>query len=66
MEEKNAVLTALKALGDKIIAVEEERDTHKFYREIAEEKVEVLQAENNKLNRMLADVHSYIERLEEK
>lgn len=65
MEEKNSVLAALKALGDKIIALEDERDTQKMYREIAENKVEVLQAENDKLNRKLADVQHYIERMEE-
>lgn len=64
MEEKNAVLAALKALGDKIIALEEERDTQKMFREIAENKVEVLEVENAKLNRMLTDVQTYIERME--
>lgn len=66
MEEKNAVLAALKALGDKIIALEEERDSQKLFREIAEDKLEVLQTENEKLNSMLADVQHYIERMEEK
>ena len=65
MEEKNSVLAALKALGDKIISLENERDTQQMYREIAESKLEVLQAENDKLNRMLADVQHYIERMEE-
>ncbi len=65
MEEKNAVLAALKALGDKIIALEEERDTQKMYREIAESKVAKLEAENDKLNRTLASVHSYMDRMEE-
>ena len=64
MEEKNAVLAALKALGDKIISLEDERDTQKMFREIAEEKVEVLQSENEKLNRMLAEVRAYVARLE--
>lgn len=66
MEEKNYVLATLKALGEKIIALEEERDTQKMWREIAENKVEVLQTENDKLNRMLADVHAYVDRMEEK
>lgn len=66
MEEKNSVLAVLKALGDKIIVLEEELDTQKMWREIAENKVEVLQTENDKLNRMLADVHAYADRLEEK
>lgn len=66
MEEKNAVLAALKALGDKIIALEEECDTQKLFREIAEDKAAKLEAENNKLNRMLADVQHYIERMEGK
>lgn len=66
MEEKNSVLAVLKALGDKIIALEEELDTQKMWREIAENKVEVLQTENNKLNNMLTDVHAYIDRMEEK
>ena len=65
MEEKNSVLAALKALGDKIISLEDERDTQRMYREIAESKLEVLQAENNKLNRTLADVQHYIEQMEE-
>lgn len=64
MEEKNAVLAALKALGDKIIALEEERDSQRMWREIAESKVEVLQAENDKLNRTLTDVQHYIEQME--
>lgn len=66
MEEKNAVLAALKALGDKIIALEEERDTQKLYREIAENTVKTLQAENEKLNHTVEDVHSYVARMEEK
>ena len=66
MEEKNAVLAALKALGDKIIALEEERDSQKLFREIAEDKVAKLEAENDKLNRLLANVHSYVERMEGK
>ena len=66
MDEKNAVLAALKALGDKIIALEEERDSQRLFREIAENKVEVLQVENDKLARKLADVHAYIERMEGK
>lgn len=66
MEEKNAVLAALKALGDKIIALEEECSAEKLYRELAENKVEALKAENEKLNRMLADVQHYIERMEGK
>lgn len=66
MEEKNAVLAALKALGEKIIALEEERDSQKLFRELAEDKVKALQAENDKMNRMLADVHAYIERMEGK
>ena len=66
MEEKNAVLTALKALGEKINSLEYERDTQKMYREIAENKLKVLQTENDRLNRMLADVQGYIERMEEK
>ena len=66
MEEKNAVLAALKALGEKIIALEEERDSQKLFRELAEDKVKVLQAENDKLNRMLADVQHFIERMEGK
>lgn len=65
MEEKNAVLAALKALGEKIIALEEERDSQKLFREIAEDKVAKLQVENDKLNRLLANVHSYVERMEE-
>lgn len=66
MEEKNAVLAALKALGDKIIALEEERDTQKMYREIAENKLEVLQTENDRLHRTLASVQAYVDRMEEK
>lgn len=66
MEEKNAVLAALKALGDKIIALEEERDSQKLFREIAEDKASKLEAENNRLNRMLADVQHFIERMEGK
>lgn len=64
MEEKNAVLAALNALGEKIIALEDERDTQKMYREIAENKLEVLQAENDKLHRKLEEVHAYIARME--
>lgn len=63
--EKNAVLAALKALGDKIITLEDELDTQKMYREIAESKLEVLQTENDKLNRMLANVQNYVDRIEE-
>lgn len=65
MEEKNAVLAALEALGDKIISLEEERDTQRMYREIAETKIEVLQTENDKLNRMLANVQHYVDQMEE-
>ena len=65
MEEKNYVLATLKALGEKIIALEEERDTQKMWREIAENKVEVLQTENDKLNRILANVQNYVDRMEE-
>lgn len=65
MEEKSAVLAVLKALGDKIIALEEYRDTEKMFREIAENKLEALQAENDRLSRMLADVQTYVDRLEE-
>lgn len=63
MEEKNAVLAALKALGEKIISIEEERDSQKTWREIAENKVRELTAENDKLNRKLAEVQNYIERM---
>lgn len=66
MEEKNSVLAVLKALGDKIIVLEEELDTQKMWREIAENKVTELQTENNKLNSMLTEVHTYIDRMEEK
>jgi hypothetical protein len=62
MEEKNAVLAALKALGDKIIALEEERDTQKMYREIAETKIEVLETENEKLRNKLYAVETFIEK----
>lgn len=64
MEEKNAVLAALEALGDKIISLEEERDTQRMYREIAETKLEALQTENDKLNRMLANVQHYVDQME--
>ena len=66
MEEKNTVLAVLKALGEKIIALEEERDSQKLFRDLAEDKVKTLQAENDKLNRLLANVHSYVERMEGK
>lgn len=66
MEEKNPAFAVLKALGDKIIALEEERDTQKLYREIAENKLEAVQAENNRLQQMLADVPKYVDRMEEK
>ena len=66
MEEKNAVLAALKALGEKIIALEEERDSQKLYREIAESKVAVLEAENAKLIHTLDEVRAYVARMEGK
>ena len=66
MEEKNAVLAALKALGDKIITLEEERDSQKIFREIAENKVEALEIENAKLSRKLDEVRAYIARMEGK
>lgn len=66
MNEKNAVLAALKALGEKLIALEDERDTQKMHREIAESKVKLLQAENDKLKRTLASVQSYVDEMEEK
>ena len=66
MDEKNAVLAALNALGEKIIALESERDTQKMFREIAESKVEQLQAENDRLNRTLTRVQNYADRMEEK
>lgn len=66
MEEKNSVLAVLKVLGDKINVLEEELDTQKMWREIAENKVTALQTENNKLNSMLTEVHTYIDRMEEK
>ena len=66
MDEKNAVLAALNALGEKIIALEEERDSQKLFREIAENKVEVLQHENEQLHCKLSEVRDYIKRMEEK
>ena len=66
MNEKNAVLAALKALGEKIIALEDERDTQKMHREIAESKVAVLQAENDRLKRTVESVQSYVDEMEVK
>lgn len=66
MDERNAILAALNALGEKIIALESERDTQKMFREIAESKVEQLQAENDRLNRTLTRVQNYADRMEEK
>lgn len=66
MEEKNAVLAALKALGEKIIALEEERDSQKLFREIAESKVAGLEAENAKLIHTLDEVRAYVARMEGK
>lgn len=66
MEEKNAVLAALKALGEKIIALEEERDSQKLFREIAENKVVVLESENSKLIHKLDEVRAYVARMEGK
>ena len=65
MGERNAVLAALNALGEKIIALESARETQKMYREIAESKVATLQAENDRLNRTLARVQNYADRMEE-
>lgn len=65
MDEKNNVLAALKALGEKIIALEEECNSQKLFREIAEDKAAKLQAENDRLNRKLEEVHAYIKRMEE-
>lgn len=65
MDERNAILAALNALGEKIIALESERDTQKMFREIAESKVEQLQAENDRLNRTLTRVQNYADRMEE-
>lgn len=66
MEEKNAVLAALNALGEKIIALEEECNSQKLFRDIAEDKVKTLQAENDKLIRKLDEVRAYIARMEGK
>lgn len=64
MEEKNAVLAALKALGDKIITLEDERDTMKLYRDIAEDKIAKLEAENAAMRHKLCQVNDYIESME--
>ena len=66
MEDKNAVLAALKALGEKIIALEEERDSQKLFREIAESKVAGLEAENAKLIHKLDEVRAYVAKMEGK
>jgi hypothetical protein len=65
MEELKGLLIAINALGEKIDQLMTEVKVERYYKEENKAKVDALEAENAKLNKMLESVHQYIAKMEE-
>lgn len=70
MEEKNGLATALNALGDKIIELENSVKYERYLKEENERtltaRINQLQAELNEKNDALAEAHALIEKMDHK
>lgn len=66
MEEKNALIAAFEALGEKISRLERELELANMCKETAQNKATRLEGENEQLRKKLDSVNDYIKEMEGK